>query len=69
MSSILEDRKFDEKKAAELTGLSVRSLQRRRLEGRGPTYLKMGRRAVRYAESDLVAFLEEARQNGGGQGR
>ena len=62
----IHEQKYDEKAAAKICGLSVRSLQRRRLEGKGPAWLKLGR-CVRYAESDLVAFIEDARQRGGGR--
>jgi len=64
----IRETKYDEKQAAEICGLSVRSLQRRRLEGKGPRYLKVGR-SVRYVEGDLRSFLEEARRLGGGHDR
>ena len=38
--------------------ISTRTLQRWRLEGVGPTYVKLGR-LVRYRQTDLDAFLEE----------
>ncbi len=66
--SILHEQKYTEREAAPMIGLTVRSLQRRRLEGRPPRWMKMGTKAVRYCESDLLSFLEEARKNGGGNG-
>ena len=66
MISLLQDKKYMEREAAEMIGLSVRSMQRRRLEGRPPRFLKIGTKAVRYTESDLLSFLEDARRNGGG---
>jgi predicted site-specific integrase-resolvase len=48
---------LDEKAAASRLGLSPRTLQAWRVSGGGPIYRKVGRR-VRYAESDLFAFIE-----------
>ena len=42
--------------AAELLGLSRRTLERFRCDGRGPKFLKLGRR-VKYAESHLHEWL------------
>ena len=55
---------FDERSAASYLGgdekpISDRTLQRWRLEGVGPTYLKIGR-LVRYRKSDLDNFLEQS---------
>ena len=54
---------YDEEGAAHYIGgpnspLSTRTMQRWRLEGVGPTYVKLGR-LVRYRKSDLELFLEE----------
>ncbi|WP_025322238.1 helix-turn-helix transcriptional regulator [Deferrisoma camini] len=49
---------MNEKEAAAYLGLSVRTLQAWRQKGIGPAWKKLGR-AVRYALSDLDAFLEE----------
>jgi len=46
-----------EQHVAELTELSVRTLQKWRLTGEGPVFVKLGR-AVRYREEDIDAFLE-----------
>lgn len=53
---------YDEKNAAKYLGgqaspISVRTLQRWRLEGHGPRFIKIGR-LVRYRQSDLDAFIE-----------
>jgi len=42
--------------AARLLGLSERTLERLRVAGGGPLYVKAGR-AVRYRESDLEAWI------------
>lgn len=54
---------YDEEAAGKYIGgkdspVSARTLQRWRLEGVGPTYVKLGR-LVRYREADLDTFLEE----------
>jgi hypothetical protein len=54
---------YDEEAAGKYIGgaespISTRTLQRWRLEGVGPIYVKLGR-LVRYRQHDLNAFLEE----------
>jgi hypothetical protein len=54
---------LDEVRAASHIGghaspISIRTLQRWRVERRGPTFIKVGR-MVRYRKSDLDAFIEE----------
>ena len=54
---------FDEDGAALYVGgsqspLSARTMQRWRLEGIGPNYVKLGR-LVRYRKSDLDRFIDE----------
>mgnify|MGYP000091101702 CR=1 FL=1 len=53
---------YDEEAAGKYIGgaaspISTRTMQRWRLEGIGPVYVKLGR-LVRYRQSDLEAFLE-----------
>ena len=50
-----------ERDAARRMGLSVRTLQKWRLLGQGPCYLKLGQ-AVRYDPDDLEAFVQAARR-------
>ena len=52
---------LDETKAARILGLSVKTLRRWRWAGKGPAFRKIGR-AVRYASSDLEAFIVSARR-------
>jgi len=47
--------------AADFLGLSPRTLERFRVEGRGPTFLKLGRRVV-YSREDLVQWAEAQRR-------
>jgi len=48
---------LDEKQAAQRLNLSPKTLQKWRLTGGGPVYLKLGT-AVRYREVDLDAWLD-----------
>ena len=47
---------LNEHQAADITGLSVKTLRRMRHEMRGPQYVKLGRRVV-YSEADLGNWL------------
>ena len=51
------DAALTENKAAELLGVSVRTLQAWRFRGGGPRYCKIGR-AVRYLRRELVSFQQ-----------
>lgn len=48
-----------ESEAADYLGLAPKTLSRWRWAGKGPTYRKLGA-AVRYARSDLDAFITDA---------
>ena len=48
---------YDTREAASYVRLSKNTLERFRLTGEGPTYLKLGG-AVRYRQSDINAWLE-----------
>lgn len=54
--NIDEIQTVNEKKAAEITGFAVKTLQGRRWLGLPPAYLKVGR-LIRYRVSDLENFL------------
>ena len=54
-------RLLTEREAAERLGLSVRTLQKWRLLGSGPEFLKLGH-AVRYDPAALERYLESARR-------
>jgi len=47
-----------EKQAAEFLGFSPRALQQWRISGRGPKFLKISARAVRYRPDDLDEWIE-----------
>lgn len=42
--------------------LSARTLERFRVDGRGPKYLKLGRR-IAYAREDLIAWADSRRRS------
>jgi len=45
-----------EKKAAEFLGLSIKTLQKRRVTGDGPRYCRISSRCIRYKRADLIAW-------------
>lgn len=47
---------LEEKQVAKITGLSTSTLQKHRFQRRGIPYSKVGR-SVRYAKSDVEAFM------------
>lgn len=48
----------DEREAAAILGCALMTLRNWRWKHEGPRYRKVGRRLVRYAQADLVAFIE-----------
>ena len=53
--------RYDVKAAAEYIGMSAAFLNRHRITGTGPTYLKLGGR-IWYDRSDLDAWLNSRRR-------
>ena len=53
----MTDRLINEREAAAMLGVSIKSLQRWRCEGRGPRFKRLSARCVRYAESDLRGYI------------
>ena len=51
---------LNEYQAADVIGLSVKTLRRMRHDMRGPNYIKLGRRVV-YSETDLGMWLTNHR--------
>ena len=52
------------RQAAQYLGVSTRWLELRRFRGGGPVFVRLGEPSgrVRYAKSDLVAYVEEHRR-------
>ncbi len=53
-----------EREAAAILDASVQTLRNWRWRCEGPRYRKIGARMVRYARSDLAAFIEGATRDG-----
>ena len=53
------DRLLDQRKAAEILGVSVRTLERHRITGTGPQFCRLGR-LVRYRECDLDDWVSRS---------
>ena len=49
----------NEVQAAAFLGVSPRALQKWRVNGRGPQYLRLSSRCIRYSHSELVRWVEE----------
>ena len=55
------DELLDQKNAASLLRLSVRTLERHRLDGTGPRFCRLSR-LIRYRQSDLSEWVENSLQ-------
>jgi predicted DNA-binding transcriptional regulator AlpA len=55
---------YTEKEVESLTGLRVKTLQRWRLMGKGPRFVRLGGRCVRYPADSLRRWVNS--QEGGG---
>lgn len=53
-------RLFDQTELAKELGLSERSLERYRLLGNGPRYVRVGLRLIRYREEDVEAWINQS---------
>jgi predicted DNA-binding transcriptional regulator AlpA len=51
------DSLLNQKQAARILGLSVRTLERYRITGTGPRYVRLGR-LIRYRPNDLKEWIE-----------
>jgi predicted DNA-binding transcriptional regulator AlpA len=47
-----------ERQAADFLGVTVRALQKWRVTGTGPTYVRISSRCIRYRRRDLHAWIE-----------
>lgn len=56
-----ETKLLGESEAATFLSLSERTLQRYRVKGTGPAYLRFGKRRLAYAKCDLVEWLEKCK--------
>lgn len=56
MSNAEAERLLNTKEAAEVLGLSPRTLEEYRWRGGGPRYLHLSRNCIRYRHSDLIEW-------------
>jgi predicted DNA-binding transcriptional regulator AlpA len=59
MNKLIEERLWSEKEISFHLGLRPRTMQMWRLLGRGPKYLKLSDRIIRYKLSEVLAWVEE----------
>lgn len=52
---------LNEKQLAEVLGISPKTAQAWRHNGRGPAWYRLGKRLVRYRAEDVTAFLDGGR--------
>jgi predicted DNA-binding transcriptional regulator AlpA len=62
-SGNIKDELMCTKAAAKRLGIGHQTLEKWRSQNRGPRFVKIGRKAVRYRSSDLTAFVEEGFNN------
>lgn len=65
--ALLDDTLLPPAAVAELTGLSARTLEGLRRQGRGPAFVKVSARCVRYRYGDLLAWIGVFRRATGEQ--
>lgn len=56
LDALQRERGLDPYQVAEILGVARVTLQQWRARGEGPSYYKLGRRAVRYRLADVLAF-------------
>ncbi len=49
---------MNEHRAAELLGYSIRALQVWRMNGKGPKFIKVSARSIRYRRRDLIDWID-----------
>jgi hypothetical protein len=62
IDDLRDDKLIKTRDAASILCMCERSLRVMRAEGRGPKFLRVSRRAIRYRPSDLVAYLQKTTQ-------
>lgn len=61
------DNLLAEREVAARLALSLSTLRNWRVSKRGPAYLKIGKRAVRYRLEDLEKFIAQGKRDAGAQ--
>lgn len=60
---VAPQRLLNTREVAELTGLAPSTLEKRRLAGQKPHFIKLGPRRVGYDPADIQAWIEEQRRS------
>lgn len=55
------DELLDTKSVAEWLGVSPQFLEKGRVQGYGPTYIRLGPKRIRYRRLDVLSWLEQRR--------
>jgi predicted DNA-binding transcriptional regulator AlpA len=55
---------LNEKQLCQILGISPKTAQSWRHQGRGPTWYRLGKRLVRYDAADVLAWKERGRVEG-----
>lgn len=61
-SAVREDAMLTPQQAADYLATTVHHLEKMRVERRGPTYVRLGSKLVRYRRSDLDDYIEANRR-------
>ena len=56
----MSEKLLDTSNVSELLGVTKNTLQIWRHQGKGPKYIKLSKRAVRYRESDVVEWVNHS---------
>jgi len=59
MSNENEEMLFTEKQAAEFLGLTRQCLSNWRYTGKGPMYVEISKKCIRYKKSEIIKFIED----------
>lgn len=67
LKEIQHDQCLSPEVAGEYTGYSTSTLAKKRMDGTGPEYIKLGKRKVGYRKSDLDHWLDSNVYNNTGE--
>jgi predicted DNA-binding transcriptional regulator AlpA len=57
----MEEKYLREKEVVNLTSLALSTLRNYRCQGKGPDYVKVNGRAIRYRLADVISYMERGR--------
>ena len=59
---VLDDRLYNEARAAQRIDVSPRTLQKWRVTGAGPPFIQLSARCIRYRHADLMQWAQQHRR-------